>query len=87
MGYFFRISGEVGGLMGLLLGCSVITLFEVFDLIFYNCLVKIAEMNDRWERVINRGKRQRRKLDENRHDRPPSPSRKVSRVLHPAKMM
>ena len=36
-------AGEVGGLLGLLLGASVITIFEFLDLIFYNSLVKCCD--------------------------------------------
>ena len=32
----------MGGYMGLLIGGSVITLFEILDLVLYNCLRKMA---------------------------------------------
>ncbi len=35
------ISGDIGGIMGLLLGGSVITLVEVLDLIVYNLILKL----------------------------------------------
>lgn len=41
------IPGEVGGLMGLLLGASLITLFEVFDLLIYNWCVKCSDKRSR----------------------------------------
>ena len=34
-------AGNVGGYMGLLLGASVVTVFEVIDLFVYNLIIKI----------------------------------------------
>lgn len=34
--------GNIGGFMGLLLGASVLTVFELIDLIIYNVIVKIT---------------------------------------------
>ena len=39
------ISGDFGGYMGLLLGCSVMTLLEVLDLLLYNSLVQCRKRN------------------------------------------
>lgn len=36
-------TGELGGLMGLLLGASVLTLGEIMDLFFYNAIRKCIE--------------------------------------------
>ena len=46
----FLYLGEVGGLMGLLLGASVMTIFEFVDLIIYNtCLrcLRSRKVSDR----------------------------------------
>ena len=43
--YHTIISGDFGGYMGLLLGCSVITLLEVLDLFLYNSLIKCRKRN------------------------------------------
>ena len=37
--------GDMGGLMGLLIGGSVITLLEVLDLLVYNSIRKCHEQN------------------------------------------
>lgn len=34
-------TGDVGGIMGLLLGCSVLSIFELVDFFLYNCLRKM----------------------------------------------
>ena len=41
-GLIFFLPGEIGGLMGLLLGASVLTIFELLDLFFYHGAVKCA---------------------------------------------
>ena len=46
---FHNIVGELGGLMGLLLGGSIITLIEFIDVFLYNGAVKCAEHSDRAE--------------------------------------
>ena len=38
--YDYLVSGDVGGYLGLLIGASIITLFEVLDLVLYNIIVK-----------------------------------------------
>ena len=38
---FINISGDIGGYMGLLLGASVMTVFEFVDFIFYNIAAKL----------------------------------------------
>jgi len=35
-------SGDFGGYFGLLLGGSIMSLFEIFDLIMYNAFVKMT---------------------------------------------
>ena len=37
---FIFLAGDIGGIMGLLLGASVLTIFELLDLILYNSLRK-----------------------------------------------
>ena len=37
---FSTIAGDVGGYMGLLLGASAVTVFEVLDLLIYNMILK-----------------------------------------------
>ena len=39
-------SGELGGLMGLLLGASVLSIFEIFDLFIYNSFRKCFKARD-----------------------------------------
>ncbi len=39
----FLFAGDVGGLMGLLLGGSVLTIFEFLDFIIYNSIRKWAK--------------------------------------------
>ena len=39
-------TGELGGYLGLLLGCSVITIFEVLDLLIFNLFVKARKNNE-----------------------------------------
>jgi len=34
------IAGDIGGYLGLLIGGSVLTIFEVVDLVLYNALLK-----------------------------------------------
>ena len=42
IGYLFSsLAGAIGGNMGLLLGASLVTLFELFDLIVYNGIKKL----------------------------------------------
>ena len=36
------VAGDIGGYMGLLIGASAITLFELLDLIFYNICIKCS---------------------------------------------
>ena len=38
-------TGDIGGYMGLLLGCSVITLVELLDLFLYNGCVKCLRLS------------------------------------------
>jgi hypothetical protein len=42
----FEYKGELGGLMGLLLGASVLSIFEVIDLFLYNVLRKVIKPRD-----------------------------------------
>ena len=39
---FIHVAGDMGGYLGLLIGASIITLFEILDLIFYNIVVKLV---------------------------------------------
>ena len=45
---FFHVTraGELGGLMGLLLGASALSIFEVFDLFIYNIFRKCLKSRD-----------------------------------------
>ena len=46
--------GDFGGYFGLFLGGSAISLFEILDLILYNCFVKItARKVQPQQKVIN----------------------------------
>lgn len=40
---YVLVAGDIGGLLGLLLGASAVTLFEVLDLILYNTLRKCGK--------------------------------------------
>ena len=42
-----HFKGEIGGYMGLLLGCSVLTIVEFLDLVFYNLFAKIEDHHHR----------------------------------------
>ena len=44
---YFHHLGELGGLLGLLLGGSIITFFEFIDVFLYNGAVKCSERRDR----------------------------------------
>lgn len=43
----FSFVGDLGGNLGLLLGGTVITIFEVLDLIIYNSIIKCADKGRR----------------------------------------
>lgn len=44
-------TGDVGGILGLLLGCSVLSVFELVDFFIYNCLRKMHHggSNKTWD--------------------------------------
>ena len=39
----FLFVGDLGGYLGLLIGASVLTIFEVLDLVCYNSMVKLTK--------------------------------------------
>ena len=42
-----HVAGDMGGYLGLLIGASVITLFEFLDLLLYNIVVKLIWKNQK----------------------------------------
>lgn len=42
---FFCISGDIGGSLGLFIGASVITVFEIVDFFFNNAVVNMLRIN------------------------------------------
>ena len=61
---FFHIcfAGEIGGYMGLLLGCSVLTLCEFLDLIIHNLAMKIQDQHHRLRCTTPKNDDDRRKI-------------------------
>ena len=45
------LSADLGGMMGLLLGASVMTVCEVLDLLFYNGIMKFCKKKKQSSRV------------------------------------
>ena len=45
--YYPDLSADLGGVMGLLLGASVMTICEVLDLFLYNGIAKLVKKNER----------------------------------------
>ena len=75
-GHFPIIPGDVGGFMGLLLGGSVLTVFELIDLFVFNFAKKLVARRDeeerereRMERILRRA-RQAEDQDESDTSRP-----------------
>ena len=60
--YFCVLSGDIGGSMGLFVGASVITVFELCDAIIHNFLKMQIEKNRRRKRAAGIAKRQNGKV-------------------------
>ena len=54
-----KLTGDVGGFLGLLIGASTFTMFEFLDLICYNTGIRAA----RWKRTRATKQRNKRKSD------------------------
>ena len=50
MPFFIVLLGEIGGNLGLFLGASIVTVFEVLDLIFYSIALRKAAKQDKKKR-------------------------------------
>ena len=61
----FNVAGDIGGYMGLLLGGTVITVFEFIDFFAYNVIDKIVTK-----------RKQKTKVKDNSHDGKETPDRK-----------
>ena len=54
--FAFSTAGDFGGYIGLFLGGSVITMFEIVDLIFYNFVIKMTSRRQIGPAFIHRNK-------------------------------